>query len=83
MQDSKRDTDVLNSLLDSVGEGEGGMIWENGIFFFFKKFYLFLFVLGLGCCLRTFSSSSEKGLLSGCGHGPLMAVASLVAEHRL
>ena len=29
-QDSKRDTDVWNSLLDSVGEGEGGMIWENG-----------------------------------------------------
>ena len=29
MQDSKRDTDVQNSLLDSVGEGEGGMIWEN------------------------------------------------------
>ena len=31
MQDSKRDTDVENSLLDSVGEEEGGMIWENGI----------------------------------------------------
>ena len=31
MRDSKRDTDVYNSLLDSVGEGEGGMIWENGI----------------------------------------------------
>ena len=31
MQDNKRDTDVWNSLLDSVGEGEGGMIWENGI----------------------------------------------------
>ena len=31
MQDSKRDTDVENSLLDSVGEGKGGMIWENGI----------------------------------------------------
>ena len=30
MQDSKRDTDVQNSLLDSVEEGEGGMIWENG-----------------------------------------------------
>ena len=30
MQDSKRDTDVKNSLLDSVGEGKGGMIWENG-----------------------------------------------------
>ena len=26
-----RDTDILNSLLNSVGEGEGGMIWENGI----------------------------------------------------
>ena len=31
MRDSKGDTDVLNSLLDSVGEGEGGRIWENGI----------------------------------------------------
>ena len=31
MRDSKRDTDGLNSLLDSVGEGKGGMIWENGI----------------------------------------------------
>ena len=31
MQDSKRDTDIQNSLLDSVGEGEGGMIWEDGI----------------------------------------------------
>ena len=29
MQDSKRDTDVKNRLLGSVGEGEGGMIWEN------------------------------------------------------
>ena len=31
MLDSKRDTDEYNSLLDSVGEGEGGMIWENDI----------------------------------------------------
>ena len=31
MWDSKRDTDVQNSFLDSVGEGEGGMIWENSI----------------------------------------------------
>ena len=30
-QDSKRDTDVKNRLLDSVGEGEGGTIWENSI----------------------------------------------------
>ena len=27
---SKKDTDVYNGLLDSEGEGEGGMIWENG-----------------------------------------------------
>ena len=31
MRDSKRDTGVFNSLLYSVGEGKGGMIWENGI----------------------------------------------------
>ena len=31
MQDSKKDTDVYNGFLDSEGEGEGGMIWENGI----------------------------------------------------
>ena len=31
MQDSKRDIDVYNSVLDSVREGEGGVIWENGI----------------------------------------------------
>ena len=31
MRDSKRDTDVQNGLLDSEGEGEGGMIWENDI----------------------------------------------------
>ena len=31
MQGSKRDTDVKNRLSDSLGEGEGGMIWENSI----------------------------------------------------
>ena len=31
MRDSKRDTDVKNRILDFVGEGEGGMIWENNI----------------------------------------------------
>ena len=31
MRDSKRDTDVHNRLLDSAGEGEGEIIWENGI----------------------------------------------------
>ena len=31
MQNRKRDTDGQNRLLDSVGEGEGGMFWENSI----------------------------------------------------
>ena len=31
MWDSKRDTDVKNRLLDAMGEGKGGMIWETSI----------------------------------------------------
>ena len=32
MQNRKRDTDVQNRLLDSVGEGEGGMFQENSMY---------------------------------------------------
>ena len=31
MQGNKGDTDVKNSILDSVGEGKCGKIWENSI----------------------------------------------------
>ena len=31
MQDSKRDKDVQSRLFDTVGEGDGGMIRDNGI----------------------------------------------------
>ena len=31
MQNRKRDTEVQNRLLDSVGKGEGGMFQENSI----------------------------------------------------
>ena len=31
VRETARDTDVQNSLLDSVGEGESGMIWDNGL----------------------------------------------------
>ena len=31
MQNRKRDIDVQNRLLDSMGEGEGGMFWEDSI----------------------------------------------------
>ena len=33
------------------------------IIIFFKFIYLFLAALGLRCCLRAFSSCSERGLL--------------------
>ena len=32
MQNRKRDTDVQNRFLDSVGEGEGGMFRENNMY---------------------------------------------------
>ena len=31
MQGDKKHTDVKNRLLDLVGEGKGGMTWENSI----------------------------------------------------
>ena len=58
-------------------------------FFFFNLFilnlfiYLFMAALGLRCCARAFSSCRERGLCFIVVHGLLIAVASLVAEHRL
>ena len=37
MQNRKRDTDVQNRLLDSVGEGEGGMFWENSMYIIYSE----------------------------------------------
>ena len=37
MQDRKRDTDVQNRLLDSVGEGEGGMLQKNSMYIIYSK----------------------------------------------
>ena len=31
MQARRRDKDLKNRLFDSVGEGKGGMIWEDSI----------------------------------------------------
>ena len=45
--------------------------------------FLFLAELGLCRCARAFSSCSERGLLFVAVRGLLIAVASLVAEHRL
>ena len=45
--------------------------------------FLFLAVMGLRCCTRAFSSCGEQGLLFLAVRGLHIAVASLVAEHRL
>ena len=52
-------------------------------YFFFHVFYYLLAVLGLRCCVRSFSSCGERGLLFVVVRGLLIAGASLVAEHGL
>ena len=55
--------------------------------FFFFNFYLFIYlfmaVLGLRFCVRAFCSCGKWGPLFIAVRGPLIIVASLVAEHRL
>ena len=58
------------------------------ILFFFNIIYLFIYfyflsVLGLCFCARAFSSCGKRGPLFIAVRGPLIMVASLVAEHRL
>ena len=36
-QKKKKDTDLQNSLLDSVGEGEGGMFWKNSMYIIYSE----------------------------------------------
>ena len=45
--------------------------------------YLFLAALGVHCCARAFSSCGEQRLCSRCSMRASLAVASLVAEHRV
>jgi len=47
------------------------------------RWYLFLTVLGLHCCMQAFSRCREQGLLLVAVHGLLIVVASLAVEHRL
>ena len=55
------------------------------LFIYFKIYFIYLFLaaLGLRCCAQAFSSCGEQGLLFVAVRGLLIAVASLVAEHRL
>ena len=48
-----------------------------------SDFFFFLTALGLCCCAQAFSSCGEWGLLFLVVQGLLIAVASLVTEHRL
>ena len=47
------------------------------------SFIYLLAALGLRCCAQAFSSCGERGSLFIAVRGLLIAVASLVAEHRL
>ena len=71
MQDSKRDTDVQNSLLDSVGEGEGGMIWENGI-----ETCIISYMNCFNVTSTTFPGGSEVKV-SACNAGDLGSIPGL------
>ena len=53
------------------------------LFIYLFLIYLFLAVLGLHFCARAFSSCGKWGPLFIAVRGPLIIVASLVAEHRL
>ena len=58
-------------------------IYINFYLFIYLFIYLFMAVLGLRCYAQAFSSCGERGLLFVAVRGLLIAVASLVAEHRL
>ena len=53
------------------------------LIFIYLFIYLFMAVLGLCFCARAFSSCGKWGPLFIAVRGPLIIVASLVAEHRL
>ena len=53
------------------------------VVFCFFLIYLFMAVLGLRFCARSFSSCGKWGPLLIAVRGPLTVAASLVAEHRL
>ena len=57
MRDSERDTDAKNRLLDSVGEGKGGMIGENSI---------------ETCILSYVKQITSPGLMHETGHSELV-----------
>ena len=67
MQGSKGDTDVKNRLLDSAGEGEGGMIWEKH-----WNMYITIYKIHDQCKFDVWSRAPKVGALGqprGIGWG--------------
>ena len=71
----------LNILLVLIGLFIFPLLSCKNSLFFFK--ITFLVVLDLPRCVQAFSRCGEQGLVFIAVHGLLVAVASLVAEHRL
>ena len=73
MRDSKRDTDVQNRILDSMGEGEGGMIWENGtetcIISYKKRIASLCLMQDTGCLGLVYWDDPERCYGEGGGRG--------------
>ena len=51
-------------------------------FSFFKNLLIYLAALGIHCCLWVFSACRERELFFTVVHELLLAVASLIVEHR-
>ena len=75
MQDSKKDTDVYSGLLDSEGEGEGegGMIWVNGIETCIlsgkKRIATLCSIQDIGCLGLVHGDDPERWYQEGGGRG--------------
>ena len=77
---------ICNNRYEILLTGEFTLALEStslGCFLFFFLFLLFLAVLDLCCCAQAFSSCGERELLFIAVLRLLIAVAFLVAEHRL
>ena len=76
-------SDYSSSFLNAAWYLSAGFALTLIFFPFFFFFNLFLAALGLHCFCMAFSSCGSLGLLFAALRGILIAVASLVAEHRL
>ena len=70
-------------VLSMVHFGSEMGVWQTFFFLINLCIYLFLAALGLRCCVLAFSSCGKSGLLFPVVHVLLIAVAFLVAEHKL